>query len=82
MTTIYGDEYEHVDDSTVTLIAELRKIKANGETVTFTPAMTDYVLTVIENNASSIEAITGYLLEQGLVSPTIVQQWKRMKNGR
>lgn len=86
MTSIYGDEFNHVPDNMVVLIAELRKILATGESVTFTPAMIDFMLTTTEDVTYSFESMTSYCLEQGIISQSIAKQWKaayvKSRNGR
>lgn len=76
MSSIYGDEFQHVTDGGVVTIAELRKIIAEGKPVTFTPAMTAFVLQHFEELAYSYEAMTQYMLENGLLTPAIAKDWK------
>ena len=72
----YGEEFEHAPDGILVLIAELRKILATGEPVTFTPTMIDFMLTQCEDVTYSFESMTAYCIEQGIISRSIANQWK------
>jgi hypothetical protein len=77
--SIYGDEYQYTPDGMVVLIGELRKMIAEGKPVTITVPMMDFILTQCEDVSSSFEAMTQYMVDEGVVSPAIA---KRLRIGR
>jgi hypothetical protein len=75
-------EYQHTPEAMVVLISELKKMTDENEAVVFTPEMLKFILEQCEDATSVIESITEYLLAEGIVSHTMVNQWKQAYRNR